>query len=242
MLKDAVSTYQALVADYPDVPEYRHSLGATYRAMGTGLYFNNMRQVEKAEAANQQALQIYNKLTQEHPDVWEYALQLGRCYHSLAMDAQAAGRLDAALSNCGKAIQILEHLVASGYGQVRADLFDAWLIRAYLLAGRGEHARATNEANAVARQEGLGHDNHYNIACVFAVSSTAAENDGKLTPADRTRLKAEYAERAMEFLRQAVAKGFQSAAAIKNDPDLAPLRSREDFQKLVQEAERKSKK
>ena len=54
MLKAAVSTYQALVADCPDVPEYRHSLGRTYRALG-GQYFNSMRQGEKAEAAHQRA-------------------------------------------------------------------------------------------------------------------------------------------------------------------------------------------
>jgi hypothetical protein len=79
--------------------------------------------------------------------------------------------------------------------------------------------------------------NLYNIACVFSGSSVAAAKDGKLTPADRTRLKAQYADRAMESLHQAVAKGFQNAAALKSDPDLAPLRSREDFQKLVQEVD-----
>ena len=241
MLKEAASTYQALAADCPDVPEYRYSLGRTYRALG-GHYFVSMRQAEKAEAAHQQALQIYEKLAQEHPDVWDYAYQLGRCYYNLALDAQLARRWDAMLTNDEKAIEILEHLVGRGYGQVRSDLFDVRLLRATMLAGRGEHARATDDANAVARQEGVGQVNHYNIACVFAVSSAAAENDGKLAPADRTRLKAQYADRAMDFLRQAVAEGYQDTSMLKGDPDLASLRSREDFQKLVREMERKSKK
>ena len=234
-------TYQALVADYPDVPEYRHSLGRTYRALGAH-YYNNLQQAEKAQAAHQQALQIYQKLAHEHPDVWEYACELGRCYRDFAMTAQLAGRLDDALTNGGKATEILEGLVGRGYGQVRADLFDARLSRASVLAGRGDHARATDEANAVARQDGLGQFNHYNIACVFAQSSAAAGNDGKLAPADRNGLKAQYADRAMEFLRQAAARGFQNAPGMSSDPDLAPLRSREDFQKLVQEVEQKSKK
>jgi eukaryotic-like serine/threonine-protein kinase len=230
-----------LIADCPDVPEYRHSLGRTYRTLG-GNYFSNMRQAEKAEAAHQQAVQIYEKLLQEHPDVWEYAYQLGRCYHSLALDAQLGRRWDAMLTNDEKAIEILEQLVGRGYGQVRSDLLDARLLRATMLAGRGEHARATDDANAVARQEGVGQNNHYNIACVFALSSAAAENDGKLAPADRTRLKAQYADRAVDFLRQAVAEGFQNASLLKGDSDLASLHSREDFQKLVQEVERKSRK
>jgi hypothetical protein len=111
-----------------------------------------------------------------------------------------------------------------------------------MLAGRGEHARATNDANAVAREEGFGQVNHYNIACVVALSSAAAEHHGKLAPADRTRLKAQYADRAVDFLRQAVAEGYQDSTMLNGDPDLASLRSREDFQKLVREVERKSRK
>jgi hypothetical protein len=80
------------------------------------------------------------------------------------------------------------------------------------------------------------------VNCVFALSSAAAENDGKLAPTDRTRLKAQYADRAMDFLRLAVAEGYQDASVLKGDPALAPLHSREDFQRLVQEVERKSRK
>jgi tetratricopeptide (TPR) repeat protein len=241
MLKEAASTYQALIAECPDVPEYRDSLGRTYRALG-GHYFSSTRQAEKAEAADQQALQIYEKLVQEHPDVWEYAYQQGRCYHNLAQVAQLEHRWDAMLTYDERAIEILEHLVGRGYGQVRSDLFDVRLLRASMLAGRGEHARATNDANSVARQEGVGQVNHYNIACVFAVSSAAAENDSKLAPADRARLKAQYADRALDFLRQAVAEGHRDTSLLKGDPELASLRSRADFQELVRELERKSRK
>jgi tetratricopeptide (TPR) repeat protein len=240
ILKEAASTYQALVADCPDVPEYRNSLGRTYIALG-GHYFVSMRQAEKAEAAHQQAMQIYERLVQEYPDVWEYAYQLGRSYHNLAEDAQLARRWDAMLTNDEKAIEILEHLVRRGYGQVRSDVHDVRLLRATMLAGRGEHARATNDANAVAREEGVGQIHHYNIACVFALSSAAAENDGKLAPADRTRLKARYDDRDVDFLRQAVAEGYQDTSLLNGDPDLASLHSRADFQTLVREVERKSR-
>jgi hypothetical protein len=149
--------------------------------------------------------------------------------------------LDAALANNDKAIGILEHAVGNGHGQVRADLLDAWLLRANVLAGRGEHARASDEATSVARQEGLGGSNYYNIACIFALSSAAVATDSKLAAADRGKLKEQYASRAMEFLRRAVDKGFQSAASLKTDGDLAALRSRADFQTLLQEVEQKSK-
>jgi hypothetical protein len=38
-------------------------------------------------------------------------------------------------------------------------------------------------------------------------------------------------------LRDAVAKGYKDAAHMKKDTDLDPLRSREDFKKLVAELE-----
>jgi tetratricopeptide (TPR) repeat protein/tRNA A-37 threonylcarbamoyl transferase component Bud32 len=241
MLKGAATTFQALAHDYADVPDYRRSLANTYDALGS-LYYDNLRQVEKAEAAYQQALQIFEKLSQDHPDVLEFTFNVGGCYSNLALVEQALGRSDAALAWHEKAIGTLEHVISKGYRQAQGYLFDARINRAGVLAGRGEHVRATDEANAVARHEDLFAINLYNIACVFSRSSAAAEKDTKLSPADQTGLKAQYADRALEFLQQAVAKGFQNAPGMKSDPDLAPLRSREDFQKLVHEVEQKSKK
>ena len=129
------------------------------------------------------------------------------------------------LTSDERAIEILEQLVRRGYGQVRSDLFDVRILRAGMLAGRGEHGRATNDANAVARQEGVGQINHYNIACVFALSSAAAENDGKLAPTDRTRLESRnMADRAHRLpAPQAVAEGYQDASLLKGDPDLVTV-------------------
>ena len=64
----------------------------------------------------------------------------------------------------------------------------------------------------------------YDFACVYAVASAKI--------ADK---KQEYADRAMELLRQAVKAGYKDAAHMAKDPDLDPLRDREDFQKLLAE-------
>jgi hypothetical protein len=84
--------------------------------------------------------------------------------------------------------------------------------------------------------------NLYNIGCVFARSSAAAANDRRLAPAERARLQGQYADRAMDYLRQAFANGFQNAALLKGDKDLDPLRAREDFQKWARDVEREAKK
>jgi hypothetical protein len=94
----------------------------------------------------------------------------------------------------------------------------------------------------LARPGDLSADNLYYVACVFSRSVAAVGKDAKLSDADRARLQAQYADRAMELLRQAVAKGERNVARWKNEPGLDSVRSREDFQKLVQELEQKAKK
>jgi hypothetical protein len=41
------------------------------------------------------------------------------------------------------------------------------------------------------------------------------------------------AERAMQWLHGAVAAGYRNVALMRQDPDLDPLRSRDDFQHLM---------
>jgi hypothetical protein len=45
-----------------------------------------------------------------------------------------------------------------------------------------------------------------------------------------------FADLAMRALRQAAAAGYRDAARLRDDPDLAPLQSRDDFPPLVQDA------
>jgi hypothetical protein len=80
-------------------------------------------------------------------------------------------------------------------------------------------------------------DTLYNLACVCALAS-AAVKDAKNLGADAPRLAEEYAVRALELLRQAVAKGYKDFDHLKKDDDLKPLREREDFKKLVIDLEK----
>ena len=50
-----------------------------------------------------------------------------------------------------------------------------------------------------------------------------------------------YGDAALKLLRDAVSKGYKDVPHMKKDPDLDPLRQREDFQKLVAELEGKGK-
>jgi hypothetical protein len=63
----------------------------------------------------------------------------------------------------------------------------------------------------------------YDFACVYALASGKA--------ADK---KQEYADRAMQLLREAVKAGFNDAAHMAKDKDLDGLRPRDDFKKLLE--------
>ncbi len=80
----------------------------------------------------------------------------------------------------------------------------------------------------------------YNAACLRAV--TAAVLKKATTPgADATRATNEHGDRAMAWLKQAVAAGFEDATHMEQDKDLDALRGRDDFKKLMLDLEAKKK-
>jgi hypothetical protein len=84
-------------------------------------------------------------------------------------------------------------------------------------------------------------DDAYAAACGLALGVRAVEADPETDAQRRQEQACSYADQALAMLRTAVAKGFQDAAQLKQDPDLDPLRKREDFRKLLADLEAKAK-
>ncbi len=221
------------------LPEHWQSLARSHAILG--MAYRSQEQAEKAEAAQQQAVDIFEKLAKEHPDVLEYAYDVGRCQIELGKTADDSGRYDIAIARFDKAIAILQDVVDKGYGSARTHVLLAQIDRTLAQAGRGNHAQATAEAETLVRGEELNSGHFYELACVFSQSSAVAERDVKLSSAERARLKARYADRAMQFLQRAVADGWQNPQALKKDHDMQPLRAREDFRRVLADLEAKSK-
>jgi tetratricopeptide (TPR) repeat protein len=72
----------------------------------------------------------------------------------------------------------------------------------------------------------------YSAACFRSVTAAVLK---QTSGADATRLAKEEADRAMAWLKQAVAAGYKNAVHIEKDKDLRALRDREDFKKLLAE-------
>jgi tetratricopeptide (TPR) repeat protein len=236
-LKDAETRWVTLVHDEPENMQYRVSLSDVYSTLGM-LYNDNFHEPDKAEVVHLKELQIREKLVQEHPDVLLYVFLFGQAQNQLGLAAYTAGRLDVALTRLQKAKEWLERAANRGHVRAKEMLSSNGVLRAAVLARRGEYLKAIDEAEIVIRQ---GSKDFYNVCCVLSVASNAAGSDSKLSPPDRVRMAAQYADRAMEYLHLAIANGFRNAPLLKADKDLDPLRSRADFQKLVDELEPKRK-
>jgi hypothetical protein len=104
-------------------------------------------------------------------------------------------------------------------------------------ARSGDHARAEVDANELAKDESASSDAFYDLACIFSLSAAAAAKDTKLPEPERDKLPDKYAARAVELLAKAGASGhFKDPARVehlKKDSDLDPLRTREDYKKLL---------
>jgi hypothetical protein len=96
----------------------------------------------------------------------------------------------------------------------------------------GQVAEAVADAEALTKDARAPSARCCEAAGVFSLASAAAQEAGQ---------REEYAGQALALLRRARAAGFfqdrRKVAYLKKDPDLAPLRSREDFRKFVAELE-----
>jgi hypothetical protein len=81
----------------------------------------------------------------------------------------------------------------------------------------------------------------YDAACLLSPCVPIVAKHDKLDGKQRKEAAQFYGDAAMKLLREAVSKGYKNVAHLKKDTPLAPLRQRDDFQKLVAELEGKGK-
>ena len=79
----------------------------------------------------------------------------------------------------------------------------------------------------------------YDAACCLSQCVCIVAKHDKLDDMQRKQAVQLYGDAAMKLLREAVSKGYKDVVHMKRDANLAPLRPREDVQKLVAELEGK---
>jgi eukaryotic-like serine/threonine-protein kinase len=254
-LRQALAIQEKLAAEHPAVPQYRQEQASSHNNLG--LLLADLGQQREAEAQYRKALDIREKLAHDFPAVPVHQLDVGGTCCNLGHLLSKGGRPGESLVWYHKAIRTLtvmykrdRHLTvtkqflrnshwgrATAYHRLQkhADAVPDWdravelspneeqlklrAARATARVKAGLVAEAVAEVAELMKQPGAPAPILYNLACVCSLASV-----------DR---KQEHADRAVQLLRQAVSAGYRDAARMKQDPNLAPLRGRDDFKELI---------
>jgi serine/threonine protein kinase len=204
-----------LGADHPVTLWAMNSLTLSYEALG--------RHAD-ALALREQTLALRKaRLGPDHPDTL------------LSMWGVAAGLVK--LDRSAEAVPILDECAQRAAGKA---------VHPYLLPGvlglrlrhfqkRKDAAGCRQTAEMWERLKRTNANSLYNAACLRAVTAAVLRGTD-MSPAGVKQADAE-ADRALAWLKRAVAAGYNNTARLKQDRDLAALRDRADFTKLVRTLE-----
>jgi tetratricopeptide (TPR) repeat protein len=236
--RQGLALREKLVADFPAVPDYRRELAQSHNNLGVLLAGLGKR--AEAEQQYRQGLALREKLVADFPAVPDYRRDLGGSCCNLGNLVWDSGRAGDSLIWFDKAIATLAPVHqaepravttrlflrnshwgrAEAYDQLQkyAEAVQDWdraielsppaeqpRLRANRATSRlkaGQVAKAVAEVEELTKASNWNASQWYDFACVYAVAS------GKL--ADK---KQEYADRAMELLREAVAKASRTWSA-----------------------------
>jgi serine/threonine-protein kinase len=227
-LRKAAALQNQLVRAYPASWPYRANLIVTYKRLAMtaqdrgdlrgALQFRN-----RVLTANLRALKtkvFYNKVLGDYYVDRADILRRLRKYPEALADLDRAIRLNRAADR--PAFRDLRRLIAS---HVRLE--------------KGEHVRPAAAARAVAKRSRKDGRRLSGAAAVLSRCAEVAAHDHRLAARVRREVADRYAWGAVALLRRAKAAGSfrlpREQAALKNDPDFAPLRARGDWQKFLEE-------
>jgi tetratricopeptide (TPR) repeat protein/tRNA A-37 threonylcarbamoyl transferase component Bud32 len=200
---------RVLGRDHPDVLLGMHNLAEGYAVRGR--HDEAVRTYVETIAAKRRVL------GPKHPSTLR---TMGR----LAVSYAALGRY-------GDALRLADGVLdeADRPGVVPAELSAVIAVRAMCFRKRGDLANCRAAAEFLEKRNPKGAVMLYNAArCRALVAAAQAE----AAAPDAARRAREEADRAMNWLKKAVAAGLANAAGIRTDPALDVLRDREDFRKL----------
>ncbi len=234
---DAIGHFKQLAADFPTRRDFRLDLVQSQNNLSRLLASTDRNQ--EAVAVCMEALAIGSQLVAEFPGMPDHRSQLGGTLVSLAMLANDRGdhvearrRLEESLPNHQEALKANPR-----HPEYRQFYRDHLRVQVQCSAGLGNHTAAMETA---ARIRDLGWDpanNAYFAAAALARCVPIVEKADHLSAEEREKQIQSYADKAMTMLTHAVAAGYRDGVHLQTAKDLNPLRSREDFQKLIAQVE-----
>lgn len=234
--RQAIELVRRLAADFPRVPEYRKDLAQ--HLYNQGVLLRGVGRTKDAEQAYRDALVHLEWLVAQDPKVPEYHGVLSRVLNNLYVvvqrqDLKEARRcLEQGLTHARQALAL-----APQNDSYRESLFTRQRNYCDVLLSLKDHRAAADAAQTLARLDSDKAAVRFHCARLLAWCLRFAQNDAELRPEQRTELAQRYGSQAVAELGEAIRLGYQRVGELKSDAAFAPLRSRDDFQKLLRELE-----
>jgi hypothetical protein len=241
-LRDALRIQEQLCTDFASVPAYRQAMARSHSSLG--MVHRKMKQSAEAERDYVAAGALARKLVADFPTDPGYQDDLAGALVSLAQQRSDQGDQNGALKLLNEALPYHETSLRANPNHITylRAFAEYRATRAAVLLCQGEHAAASVLAEQLLKDAGEDKaTDGYEATCLLARCAHWAEKDKKLPVAKRKELAAVYDDKAMAALRQAIQGGYDDLARLKQDTQLAALRGRADFKKLLAELEARTK-
>ena len=181
-------------------------------------------------AEYQLAVDVFRSISANDPKNIDAAADYSRTLYSLALAENRAGDKASSMDHFKTSLVIREARVKE-----KQEL-TAYTDLMVTLAQNQRVKDAAEIADMVLKKYESKPSLLVDVACCFAICSGVMPND---PPGKEAAEK--YALRAMENLRKAIESGYREVVNLETEPELDPLRSREDFKNLLSELANKVK-
>ncbi len=225
----AIGILEKLAQREPRILSFSTQLAATLSRAGS--VHQSLKDNDAAVRAFEKARDVQTKIVQAAPDAVEARSDLAGTLQDLGVVLGRLGRFDEAVAALREAVR------HQGRAVERAPAFRrklgghlGWL--GHLLRSAGKPAEA---AEAVRQRQKNGADDAaelYAVARDFSLTASAVGGGKPGLTAEQQKERDGYLGEALGALRQAVAAGFKDADRARQDPALAPLGDRPDFEQL----------
>jgi tetratricopeptide (TPR) repeat protein len=230
--RQAVAALTRLVADFPAMPRYRQNLGRSYFNLGTLLESTAPAEAEKGY---RRSLELRERLVRDAPERFDFASDLALTENNLAVVLRERGELTEAVRLAQAAVEHQRQALQKNPRHPRYPFFlgEHYQVLSETLLRQGEHAAAAAAADELVRLAPTDGTRAYQAARVQARCARLAEQDPRLGPEARRQQAERYAGRAVELLRQALARGAAKRDEVAKDADFDALRGRLDYDALL---------
>jgi serine/threonine protein kinase/tetratricopeptide (TPR) repeat protein len=217
-----------IVQAHPEFLDDVVSLGAAFS--NWGLMRKDHGRAEESLPIFARAISLLTPLVKKEPRFMRARSTLHNAHGARAQALEMLGRYQEAAADWGSIADLAIDERPRRLGQLGQIL---------ALVHAGDYADAVAHSKSLEEQAEQDSEFAYNLACLYSLSTAAAESDTTIEEGERDDLAKEYAAHAVALLRRAQASGmFKEPAMIEQltqDPDLAALRGREEFESFLRE-------